>query len=97
MKGNRNEGGFKNMNRFPKKADDLEINTVEDGYAIYQRDRDRIHYLNHTAALVFEQCDGKTAVGEIPKMIKELFGLPEPPEKDVKECLDSMFKEHILV
>ena len=85
------------MHRFPKKADDLEINTVEDGYVVYQRDRDRIHYLNHTAALVFEQCDGQTAASDIPKRIKELFGLPEAPEKEVKECLDSMFKEQILV
>ncbi len=85
------------MNRFPKKADNLDINTVEDGYVVYQQDQDRIHYLNHTAALVFERCDGKTAVGEILEMIKELFELPESPEKDVKECLGFLFKEQIIL
>ena len=85
------------MASYPKKADDLEINTVEDGYVVYQRDRDKIHYLNHTAALVFEHCDGKTNAKEIPEIIKKLFGLPEPPENDVKECLESLYNEKILV
>ena len=39
--------------RFQKIAD-LEINQVPDGYVIYQADRDRVHFLNSTAAAVLE-------------------------------------------
>ena len=45
----------------PKMASDLEINEVSDGYIVYQPDRDRVHYLNQTATLVLELCNGHNA------------------------------------
>jgi hypothetical protein len=36
----------------PVAAPDLEINAVSDGYVVYQPGRDRVHYLNQTAALL---------------------------------------------
>jgi hypothetical protein len=52
------------MADYPKRVDGLEINPAEDGFIIYQPEQDRVHYLNHTAVLVLELCNGKnTAAG----------------------------------
>jgi hypothetical protein len=48
------------MNPYPKPAEGMEINQVEDGYVIYPADRDRVHYLNHTAVPVLEGRTGST-------------------------------------
>ena len=40
------------------RAEGLDVNEVPDGYVIYQTEADRVHYLNKTAAIVFELCDG---------------------------------------
>src|SRR5439155_6925151 len=42
----------------PVRVDDLEINFVGDGYVVYHPARDRMHSLNHTAAVVLELCTG---------------------------------------
>ena len=84
------------MNQYPKLAGDIEINQVEDGYVIYQQEKDRVHYLNHTAVLVLESCTGKNTVDDIVKIVQDVFEHPESPGKDVHECLESMLKEGIV-
>ena len=44
------------------KAEGHEFNQVPDGYVIYQSGRDRVHFLNPTAVIVYELCDGKHTV-----------------------------------
>ena len=56
--------------RAPRRAEGIEVNEVADGYIVYQASRDRVHYLNHTAVLVLEMCNGRVSAGQIP-------GLPE--------------------
>ena len=46
---------------YPKTTQGLEINAVDDGYIVYQSERDRVHYLNQTAALILELCNGRNA------------------------------------
>ena len=61
-----------------------------DGYVIYDDCRDLVHYLNLTAAPVFELCDGKSDVAAIADILQEAYGLPVPPTADVEECLASL-------
>ncbi len=84
------------MSSFPKQAADIEINDVADGYIVYQVERDRVHYLNHTGALILELCSGENAVEDIPKLLQEAFDLSEPPVMEVKECLDKLLAEKIV-
>jgi hypothetical protein len=84
------------MNQYPKLNSDIEINQVEDGYVIYQQEKDRVHYLNHTAVVVLESCTGENSVDDIVKIVQDVFELPESPGKDVHECLESMLKEGIV-
>ncbi len=84
------------MSRFPRMADNIEINQVEDGYVIYQADRDRVHYVNKSAVVVLESCTGKNTHEEIERILQEAFDLPEVPEKEVTECLESLYQEGLI-
>lgn len=81
------------MAECPKYIDGLEINQVEDGFIIYQRERDRVHYLNHTAVLILELCNGRNSPGEIARLVETAFGLADAPEKEVNELLAKLKDE----
>ena len=67
------------MNEQPIIAEGININKVEDGYVIYQSEKDKVHYLNKTAVLVLEACTGGNSVADIGSIVKEAYGLPEVP------------------
>lgn len=80
----------------PRRADDLEINPVPDGYIVYQASRDRVHYLNHTAVLVLELCTGRVRAAEIPDLVKDAYDLAEAPVDEVAGCLDTLSAEGLV-
>lgn len=80
----------------PIRAEGLEINVMHDGVVIYQRDRNKIHYLNHTAGLVLELCDGSHAAADLAAIVGETYGLPEPPHDDVAGCLQELAAKELL-
>src|SRR5215510_12477201 len=80
----------------PKRIEGLEITPVEDGFMIYQPDKDRVHYLNHTAVLVLELSNGRRAPNEIAVLLKEAYKLPEVPVKEVDETLAKMTAEGLI-
>jgi hypothetical protein len=80
----------------PRVSEGIEINKVADGYIVYQPARDRVHYLNHTAVLVLELCDGKTRAGDLAGLLQTVYHLPAPPATEVSECLEKLFEEELL-
>jgi len=84
------------MVHYPKLVEDADISQVEDGYVIYKADEDRVHYLNQTAVLVLESCTGSNTVENIITVVQEVFQLSDPPEQDVKNCLETMVKEGLV-
>jgi hypothetical protein len=80
----------------PHQVDGLEVNPVADGYIVYQPDRDRIHYLNHTAVVVLELCNGARAAHEIPDALRDVYDLPEPPTAEVADCLTKLRDEGLI-
>lgn len=53
--------------------DNLVIRELDDETLIYDMDRDEAHCLNHTAAMVWQQCDGKkTAIQAARSMQRKL-------------------------
>lgn len=84
------------MKEFPKIADDIEINEFEDSYVICQKEKDKVHYLNKTAVLVLECCNGANSVFKIGSILQEAYDLPEIPEKEVNDCLDNLYKEGLI-
>jgi hypothetical protein len=80
----------------PEKAADIEISQVTDGYIVYQPARDRVHYLNQTAAFVFEMCDGSQTVQQLAKIIQMAWELSHPPLEEVADCLASLRSEGLI-
>jgi hypothetical protein len=81
----------------PQRAPQLEIHEVTDGFLVYQRDRDRVHFLNATATLVLESCDGTLAAAELPPLVAAAFALDAPPVDDVAACLTALLREGLLI
>jgi hypothetical protein len=80
----------------PERAPNLEINTVADGYIVYQPDRDKVHYLNQTAALVLELCNGQNPEADLPQLVQSAYDLPQPPVEEVTACLETFRKEALV-
>jgi hypothetical protein len=80
----------------PVQCDDLEVNEVDGGLVIYQGRFRRVHYLNNTAALVFETSTGVTLVERIAEVLQEIFGLSAPPLSEVAGCVDELCELHLL-
>jgi hypothetical protein len=82
---------------FPRRPDDLDISTSEDGCVISRPGQDRIHFLNPTAVLILEFCDGEKSVQQIAELVQEAYDLPEPPADDVREALEQLKADGLLV
>ena len=80
----------------PKQFKDLKIFEADDGYIVYHRERDRVHFLNHTAVLILELCNGKNSVDEMVKMLKKGYGLDSSPEQEIYELLSSFEREGLI-
>ena len=79
-----------------RKADGLEMHVVDDQCVVFNAAEDSVHYLNPTAALVLELCDGARTAGEIAALVQEAYGLAAPPLDEVDRCLRE-FKEMEIV
>jgi hypothetical protein len=78
-------------------AGNLEINEVPDGYIIYQTARDRVHYLNKTAAVIFEFCDGKLDADSIVARVAQAFDLADAAKNaEIAACLGSLIEEGLV-
>lgn len=75
----------------------LDINEVPDGLIIYDGESDRVHYLNHTAALIFCLCTGDNDEADIAEQLGEAFSLDHLPGLETKSCLADLRREGLLV
>jgi hypothetical protein len=80
----------------PKRVDGLEITPVEDGFMIYQPDKDRVHYLNQTAVLVLELSNGRRTPADIAALLQQAYKLPKLPQREVDETLARMSAEGLI-
>jgi hypothetical protein len=80
----------------PRRAAGAELSAVTDGFLVYQPERDRVHYLNPTAALLLEICDGSLAAGDLPPLIAAAFSLGAAPRDEVAACLSKLLAEGLL-
>jgi len=80
-----------------ERAPDIEIREVSDGFVAYDPARDRLHYLNPTATMLLESCDGNIPARELPELLAAAFRLDAPPVAEVESCLVKLLKEGLLV
>jgi hypothetical protein len=74
----------------------LEVNEVPDGYIVYQTELDRVHYLNRTAAIVFEFCEGQLDANDIVSRVMQAFELEGDSDHEIRDCFDSLLKEGLI-
>ncbi len=74
----------------------IEAIEVPDGYVVYLQHPDRAIFLNTTAAIVLEFCDGSNTVANIATEISSLFDLPTEPTTEVEGCIRSLLGEGLV-
>jgi hypothetical protein len=80
----------------PRRVAGVELSEATDGFVVYQPAQDRVHYLNPTAALMLEICDGSLAASDLPPFLAEAFHLAAPPRDEVAACLMKLLAEGLL-
>jgi hypothetical protein len=81
----------------PRTAEGVEAHATEDGYILYQSDRDRVHHLNPTAAILLALCTGRNRVTEMPDLLRLAFDLASPPTEETRACLEQLVAENLIV
>lgn len=74
----------------------LVIQELPDEVLVYDRERDKAHCLNQTAALVWGYCDGKTTVSTMARHLERDLSADVVDEKIVWYALDQLSKDHLL-
>src|SRR5256714_3619739 len=77
------------------RAAGLVVERVEGEVLVYDRERDKAHRLNETAALVFDHCDGDCDVQELAARLSAQTGRPIG-EDIVERALIRLGDEHLL-
>jgi len=72
------------------------MNGVADGVVVYQPSRDRIHFLNHSAAVVFEFCTGSSTADEIGEAVQVAFDLPAVPTEEIENCFAELREQGLI-
>jgi len=85
------------MSGNPVRVSGLDIHLVDDGYVVYQEPAKRVHYLNVTAALVLELCDGTRSDAQIADEVAAFFGLEAAPAAETAQCLAQLRDEQLVV
>jgi hypothetical protein len=80
----------------PTAVDGLEVNEIKDGLIVYDPGRDRVHYLNGTASVVFTLCDGTRDAHGIAEALGRVYDRDEPPRAHVDACLRQLREEALL-
>lgn len=80
----------------PRAVEGLEVTEVDDGLVVYDPERDRVHYLNAAAAVVFTFCDGARDRQSVVEATTSAFGAEVISPRDVEACLAQLEDERVL-
>jgi SAM-dependent methyltransferase len=80
----------------PVQAAGLDVQEVASGLIVHQVGGDGLHYLNNTAAVVFQLCDGDHTVPEISAQLALAFGLTETRADLAEQCIKDLRAKGVL-
>lgn len=86
-------GGVSRSDKY-KTIDGVDLNEVPDGYVIYDNDANKVHYLNTTAAIVYQLLDGSQTVDTIAELVKQAFGVDE--DVDVTTSIENLLEANLI-
>ena len=78
------------------KTSGLEVNEVPDGYVVYHASKDKVHFLNPVAAVIFELCDGNHTTADIRSILVDGYDLPAFPDQEFETALGNMLTEGLI-
>jgi len=81
---------------FFRRIDGFEYSEVPDGYVIYDNSREHVHFLNLTAAAIFELCDGRSSIDTIAELFQGAFDLSISPKDEIEACLVSLVSQGLI-
>ena len=84
------------IDRNPRRLESLEVNEAEDGLVIYDPDRDMVHHLNPSAALIFDLCDGTRDPESIARLLGEAYQLDSPPLEQAIVALHELADRQLI-
>jgi len=73
-----------------------EVSHMPDGFVVYQVAKEKVHYLNPSAAMIYELCGTKLTVAGIAIYLQKAFALPEPPLSEVTDCIGALVTEGLI-
>jgi hypothetical protein len=71
------------------------IKELPDEVLVYDLDRNKAHCLNHSAAAVWERCDGRATVAEIARAVENKTGT-KVGEQFVWLAIEALSRDHLL-
>ena len=72
------------------------VHELADEVLIYDTETDRAHCLNHTAAFVWQRCDGRNSASDITQEMNEMTG-SKVDVRIVNLALDQLSRKNLLV
>lgn len=84
------------MDKKPKSFDGLEVTESDDGYAVYDPNNEKVHFLNATGILILELCNGKNTINDIIGLIAKTFNLTDMPVEEITSYIDNLYSEGLL-
>jgi hypothetical protein len=74
----------------------LEITYAPDGCVVYDAAREKVHYLNPTAGVVYELCDGARSLRAISAFVAQAYGLDQDPVEATRDCVKTLIAEGLV-
>ena len=73
-----------------------EVSHMPDGFVVYQVEKEKVHYLNPTAAMIYELAGTKLTASGIAAYLQKTYSLPEPPTSEVTDCIDTLVSQGLI-
>ena len=80
----------------PLQVEGLEIHEQPDGCVVYQHSREKVHFLNHTAVVLLELCNGKHSMEEIREIYAATFKRSEAPAQEIAALIEQLVAEELV-
>ena len=82
-------------NHQPDKVAGVEVNEVADGLVVFDPQTQQVHYLNSSASVVYELCDGRSTTDDIVARATDLFAGVASADSLV-ECVDDLTRRGLI-
>lgn len=79
-----------------RKVDGRRVTEFDDGYVIDDGKGDEVHFINSTAALIYELCSGENSFHDIVQFVDAKFAMAGSVADDVAECLRALEDKGII-